>query len=279
MLSNNRIKQIVNESIKKILTEDNRTDQAKERCLQIIQRHTGINDVEILYERYNAFMKGFYSNPDYRKKPIMRLAPLFCNLLYGVGSISQLNRLKKIFNYIYALMENNKINVNEISLDLSYDEMDNIFGKQIDQIERDEEERMRKIKYGNSGEYIVIGPVDYETAKKYGSKSNPNNILCYVENYRTWCEYTDNDLNNVYIILKNGWENIPAEHDDESKSAYDTYGLSMIFVIVDENGGLAYCNTRWNHEASFKRGFSTDHAMDRIMISELIGKPFNSVFK
>ena len=139
---------------------------------------------------------------------------------------------------------------------------------------------MQNAQYEKNSNYEVIGPVDYETAKKYGDKSCSTSKLCYTQNIDTWNNYTQNGYNNVYIILQKGWENIPERHDDdESNSAYDTYGLSMIFVFVNGQGDLVYCNNRWNHNANYETGFSCDHAMSKEWISQLIGIRFDEVFK
>jgi hypothetical protein len=53
----------------------------------------------------------------------------------------------------------------------------------------------------------------------------------------------------------------------------------MIWVIVDENGELQYCNTRWNHAAEYAEGRSVDNALTREEISSIIGENFMKVFK
>ena len=282
-----------------MLLEDKRTNTAKKQCLYIIRNHfnnaswldtvfnhndnpEGLTYIDYMFKQ---FMSEFYHNPDYRKKATMRLAPLFCRLAFESNfqnnnpDTTKLNRLLAILNFIYQLMENNKLDVSKISLDLTYEELNNQFGAQIDQMNKDEDERMNNAQYTENSEYTVIGPVDFKTANEYGNYSCPSSKLCYTQSESTWNNYTKNDENSVYILLKDGWKNMDANHDDNSESAYDAYGLSMIFVFVGEQGELEYCNTRWNHNAEYAQGFNCDHAMSREMISELIGRPFNEVFK
>ena len=282
-----------------MLLEDKRTNTAKKQCLYIIRNHfnnaswldtvfnhndnpEGLTYIDYMFKQ---FMSEFYHNPDYRKKATMRLAPLFCRLAFESNfqnnnpDTTKLNRLLAILNFIYQLMENNKLDVSKISLDLTYEELNNQFGAQIDQMNKDEDERMNNAQYTENSEYTVIGPVDFKTANEYGNYSCPSSKLCYTQSESTWNNYTKNNENSVYILLKDGWKNMEANHDDNSESAYDAYGLSMIFVFVGEQGELEYCNTRWNHNAEYAQGFNCDHAMSREMISELIGRPFNEVFK
>ena len=104
--------------------------------------------------------------------------------------------------------------------------------------------------------------------------------MCYSMFPGTWEDYADADLsrgmqkNTVYIALRKDWMDIPPVHDDGGYSAYDTYGLSMIWIIVDDEGGLQYCNTRWNHAADYKEGRSVDFALSREEISDIVGRNF-----
>jgi hypothetical protein len=84
--------------------------------------------------------------------------------------------------------------------------------------------------------------------------------------------YTCDGINQIYFCLRNGFEN---EKPIAGKNApLDNYGLSMISVIVNENGELAYCTTRWNHENG-----GNDGVMSAKKISQVVGVNFYQVFK
>lgn len=287
------------ESLRKyILLEDKRTKQAMNRARQVIREHfnnepwldtvfnhqdnpKGLTYLEYMLEQ---FIEQFYHNPQMRAGQTMRLMPLFCKLAFEFNfqnnnpDTQRLNRLMGILNHIHTLSQKGE-DISKLSLDMSFDDLNKIYGSVIDAEAQAEEERMANTEYVKNEEYTVIGPVDFETAQKYGNESCPESKLCYTQAEQTWNNYTDRGDNSVYIILKDGWEGIPPQHDDLSRSAYDTYGLSMIFVFVTPFGELAYCNTRWNHRAEYRNGFSCDHAMSKEQISSLIGQPFKSVFK
>jgi hypothetical protein len=286
--------------MKYILNEDNRGRQAKERCLAVIRNHfnnadwldtpfnhtdnpSGLSHIDYMYKQ---FMNEFYHDPNYRNGPVMRLAPLFCRLAFESNfqnnnpDTQKLNRLASILRLIYNMDAQGKNVSSNIDINnTTFDDLNNQFGTVIDDLNKQENERMQNTHYERNSNYEVIGPVDYETANRYGDKSCSESKLCYTQSESTWDDYTQNGCNNVYIIIQKGWENIPERHDDESNSAYDTYGLSMIFVFVNNQGDLAYCNTRWNHNAVYKTGFSCDHAMSKEWISQLIGVRFDEVFK
>lgn len=233
---------------------------------------------------YKQFMETYYHNPRLRSSSVMRLAPLFCKLAFENNfqnnnpNHERLQRLESILYHIYNLSAEGKVDVSKIGLDTSYEQLNNTFGKAIDDEEKAANEHIANTQYKNSP-YKVIGPVNFETAKEYGNRSCPDGKLCYTQDKSTWANYTNNGMNNVYIALKQGWENIPAEHDDESKSAYDTYGLSMIFMFFGRDGRLAFCNTMWNHKAQYAQGRSVDHALNKEELSNLLGINLNEQFK
>lgn len=285
--------------LKELLFEDKRTDQAKKRCLEVIRNHFNNaswldtvfkhqdNPEGLTYINYmfKQFMEAYYHNPQMRSSAVMRLAPLFCKLAFESNfqnnnpDSAKLQRLSNILFYIYNIGSSGKLDISKINLDTTYEQLDNEFGSVIDDLNKQENDRIANTEYNKNNDYDIIGPVDYETAHKYGNHSCSTSKLCYTQSRNTWAYYTNNDCNNAYILLKKGWENISEQHDDKSNNAYDTYGLSMIFVFIDGQGGLSYCNTRWNHNANYELPHSCDHAMSKEMISELIGERFDEVFK
>lgn len=163
------------------------------------------------------------------------------------------------------------------------------FSPIVAQQDNDERERINNADYSNiPQDYDILEDVNYEMARKIGKYSSPKGKLCYTQSSLTWNEYTENGKNAVYILLKRGWKAIKPVHtecllkhldEQDGESPYDEYGLSMIFVFVSKNGNLITCNTRWNHDAAYPLNKDVDLALNKEEISNLIGKPFDSVFK
>ena len=283
---------------KYLLLEDKRTKQAMNRARQVIRERfnnepwldevfkhqdnpKGLTYLEYMLEQ---FIEQFYHNPQMRAGQTMRLMPLFCKLAFEFNfqnnnpDAQKLDRLRSILNHLFVISQRGK-DLSKISLDTTFDELNNMYGSVIDAEVAAEKERMANTEYVKNEDYTIIGPVDFETAQKYGNESCPDSKLCYTQSEKTWNDYTNNGLNNAYIILKNGWENIPPQHDGDIRSPYDEYGLSMIFVFVNPFGELAYCNTRWNHEATYPDNAYTDKALSKEEISKIIGIHFDEVFK
>ena len=134
---------------------------------------------------------------------------------------------------------------------------------------------------GEKVKYKVIGPLTFEEANDLCDYTGDQlgGEICYLRNADTWDEYTDDGLKAVYVMVVDDWWNLPPDHDDDTNSPYDEYGLSMIFVLVDENGELQECNIRWNHDCEFPKDRFVDGALDEWEIEELLGRPFSEVFK
>ena len=183
-----------------------------------------------------------------------------------------------------------------------YDTLNEIYGRQIDEDDAAETERIDSTQYVKNGSYNVIGPLSYNAAHKYaelsGDKQATETKICYGMFEGTWEDYTFEDKFKVYIALRNDWqqvqptitkEKIDAEREAakaegrkpnvQYPSAYDDYGMSMIWVIIDDDGNLATCNTRWNHLGIYKKGRSVDWALTREEISDVIGRNFMQEFR
>ena len=136
-------------------------------------------------------------------------------------------------------------------------------------IEKDKAE-IGKSQFQEKKEYKVIRIDSFEQIRQYGK-------------YNDWClaqdngenmydSYTSKGVNQLYLILRDGFESEPREAGPNTP--YDSYGLSMMTVIVDPDGQMTQSTTRWNH----KNG-SSDSAFTPKQISEIIGRNFYDVFK
>ena len=138
-----------------------------------------------------------------------------------------------------------------------------------DDLEKDKAE-LGTAQYTENHEYEIVRIDSFEQAKQYGR-------------YNDWClaqpngkynydQYTSDGVNQLYFILRDGFENEPRIKGENAP--YDSYGLSMMTVIVDPEGMMTQSTTRWNHEND-----SNDSAFTPKQISEIIGRNFYEVFK
>ena len=138
-----------------------------------------------------------------------------------------------------------------------------------DDLEKDKAE-LAKTQYVERPEYNIVKIDSFEQATQYGG-------------YNDWClaqddgednydQYTSNGVNQLYFILRDGFENEPRIKGENAP--YDSYGLSMMTVIVDPEGMMTQSTTRWNHAND-----SNDSAFTPKRLSELIGRNFYETFQ
>jgi len=103
--------------------------------------------------------------------------------------------------------------------------------------------------------YSVYKVEDYDTPikglgctlKEIGSFTggNGSSPLCYTQSKGTYNDYTHNGKYPMYILLRDGWQN--EQRKPSEGYPYDSYGLSMIFIVVSSVGNIETSNVRWNH--------------------------------
>ena len=136
-------------------------------------------------------------------------------------------------------------------------------------MEKDKAE-LGKVQYTAKNEYKVVRIDSFEQARHYGGYNDW--CLAQPDGRNMYNSYTSNGVNQLYIILRDGFENEPRKTGPNTP--YDSYGLSMMTVIVDPYGQMTQSTTRWNHENG-----SSDSAFTPKTMSEAIGRNFYEVFK
>ena len=178
---------------------------------------------------------------------------------------NKLNNILKIISVEPHLSEYDR-NLNG----LTFKELDNRFSKAVKKNLSDDRKKIGKGSYSRNDDYNIIRINDFKEARKYG-------------NYTSWCvtqpsggsnynTYTRNNLGVFYFCLKKGFENVPKQVGPNCP--LDEYGLSMIAVLVGDDGSLWHCTCRWNHDNG-----GNDSIMDTKQISELLGVNFYDTFK
>ena len=134
-----------------------------------------------------------------------------------------------------------------------------------------EKQEIDRMKFGVS-DYEIVKIDSFNDAKKYYKYTNPNSRWCLTHMENMYSSYTCDGINQIYFCLKHGYEDI--EPYVGENAPLDEYGLSMLSIIVNEEGELAYCTTRWNHDNE-----GNDSAMNAVEISEVVNVNFYEVFK
>lgn len=298
------VRKMVNECLNVIL--ENRAQTARKRVEAVIRsrfggfpldrvhpnREENPHGLTLLELVVETFFGEFFSVSDMENTPVIRLAPMIMRIAFDLGyqtpqgDAEKLERLRQIVFYLYLEYKYGRIDLAktfpEGSLEtVTYDELNRTFGRKVDEKFAEEDDEIEKTDFSGNNDYEILEDVDYNTAHELGRHSCPTSIICYTSNQFVWNYYTNGGRNKVYVLLKPGWRDLKPVHDDgkEKGSAYDTYGLSMIFVIIAPSGKIACVNTRWNHMATFKEGCCCNQDLTRLDLSKLVHDKFSNVFK
>ena len=287
-----------------LINEGRNADKAKRRTLEVISQFitnakeqnrkltfvdaTGHPTTQIDIEAIENQLRQtcFHANiPD----SVIRLEPIIMNIALQLGFAQQnqdearLRRLFRIVEYIKTCVKKQlplPQPLNELTLeDTTYEYLNKVFGKVLDKQDAEEAKRIQNAGYSDNinPDYEILSDINYDTANAYGNYSCSTSKLCYTQDESTWREYTNGGSNTVYLLLRKDWKQVPEKHGDDTP--YDDYGLSMIFVFVDEDGNIAYSNTRWNHETNKQGPSNVDQSFTKESLSKLLNVNFDSVFK
>jgi hypothetical protein len=154
---------------------------------------------------------------------------------------------------------------------LSAEELISKFKQTRENNVKKEKQEINRIKFGVS-DYEIVKIDSYNDAKKYYKYTNPNSRWCLTHMRNMYNSYTCDGMNQIYFCLKNGFENIKPIVSENAP--LDKYGLSMLSIIVNEEGELAYCTCRWNHDND-----GNDSIMNAVEISKVVNVNFYETFK
>ena len=190
---------------------------------------------------------------------------MYCdNELKDASIISSLNATLKLLS---AHLNEYDRNLNGLSSDELISKFETIRGNNI----KKEKQEISKIKLGVS-EYDIVKINSFSDAKKYYIYTNPKSRWCLTHIENMFNSYTCNGINQIYFCLKKGFEDIKPIVGENVP--LDNYGLSMLSIIVNSEGELAYCTCRWNHENG-----GNDSIMNAVEISKVVNVDFYETFK
>ena len=266
-LTYNDLQNIITESITRVLISESQESASIKEATRLVMDRLGYSK-----EQADRFIRIDLraSFPILRSKEggkfILGVTRMYLDR--QISDASMISSLNQTLKYIVTPAHYNEYdrNLNGLS---AQQLIDRFKQARTDDIEKDKAE-LGTTKYTEHPEYKIVRIDSFEQAKKYGG-------------YNDWClaqpnggynydQYTSEGANQLYFILRDGFEKEPRVKGENSP--YDSYGLSMMTVIVDPDGMMTQSTTRWNHEND-----SSDSAFTPKQISEIIGRNFYEVFK
>ena len=142
------------------------------------------------------------------------------------------------------------------------------YGNAIDEdIRRTRDTLRTHVPNGSRGNYRIVHIPDFETARNYAQYCP----WCICHTRRMWDAYSLEGQNTVYFCLRDGFETEPEVAGEDAP--LDSYGTSMVCVIVDFEGDMCTATPRWNDANG-----SSDYLLTPSDVVDIIGKPFHDTF-
>lgn len=117
--------------------------------------------------------------------------------------------------------------------------------------------------------YRIVHVKNFEESEQYANMfPNDSTRWCICRSRQYWNQYTRKGQNTAYYLIAPDAEDIPAVPGENCP--LDRYGLSMIGIMIDPEGGIDHCCCRWNYAHG-----ATDGILNRKQIEELIGRPLD----
>lgn len=206
---------------------------------------------------------------------VAKIAFLELNFEKENQDLTKLNAFKKIINLIKK-DESAKVEFiqsNDVTFDTLYEQYSGI----LQQMDDEQRNAVNSKTYENGSKYKIIPIDDFNTARELGKYTGNNGVgrLCYTEGEHTWESFTNNGNNQCYLCYMPNYKEIPPQKGKGYPK--DEYGLSMIWLFVDEKGRLSNSNVRWNH--GDKSYGNVDEIFTESEISDIVGVNFYEAFK
>ena len=266
MLTNKQLNKLIKENIHNLLLFESQESDSQKLAKNLYQQKTGCSREEADNFVRNTLRNDITSLRDKKiAKFTLGVTRMFLDRqITNANIISDLNVTLKLL--LPHINEYDK-NLNN----LSAQELINRFKQvRLDNLENEKNE-INNMSFGQSN-YNIVRIDSYEQAQQYKQYTYSKQPWCLTYMEDMFNSYTSGGINQIYFCLQNGFENIKPEVG--ANAPLDEYGLSMLCIIVNESGELAYCTSRWNHENG-----GNDSVMSPKQISEVVGVNFYNTFK
>ena len=194
-----------------------------------------------------------------QSKYLLGITRLFLDRELRWNNFSQINR-------ILPLIDKSGKFDNNLS-GLPYHKLWRMFKDEIKASLETSKSNLSGMSFSPNRKYKIVPIESFRQASKYAKYAE----WCVCQNQNSYDIYTRNGTSKFYFCLRNGYTRAkPVEGENHPK---DDYGLSMIAVLVREDGSLDSCTSRWN--LTMGDGL----IMNEQELSNLLGVNFYETFK
>ena len=227
----------------------------------------------------------FYNHPEfeYWVDGIARIAVIELRIGMSTKFLKELLDFKKMLAF---MQEDKEI---EYDKDLNGESFYSLYHRYAAKLEMEKNNQkalVRSLMLTPNQDYTIKRITNFQEMQAYYPLTPSHSPWCVAYSERKFDAFSANGANGIYVILHYDYKSINETAgtqrslsflqaiDKEPTSPYDDYGLSMILIIIDNEGSLINCTSRWNHTFCH----SSHDYLDEYQISMLIGRNFYETF-
>lgn len=194
-----------------------------------------------------------------QSKYLLGITRMFLDRELSFNNFSQINR-------ILPLIDKSGRFDNNLS-GLPYHKLWRMFKDEVKANLEASKSSLSGMSFSPNRKYKIVPIESFRQASKYIKYAE----WCVCRNQQSYDIYTRNGTSKFYFCLRNGYTRLkPVKGENHPK---DDYGLSMIAVLVREDGSLDSCTSRWN------LNMGDGLIMNEQELSNLLGVNFYETFK
>ena len=242
-----------------------------------------VSPIDFVADDLDGYLFDEYPELEYWQQGIARIAVGELQIGLSVKHIKELRLFKKILRLILA-DRSNCYNAN-----LNGETFFSLYSRYVNELKEEDQalrQKVSSLQLTPNPYYSIKKIRDFDDMHPYGIFTPSSSPWCVADSERKYDAFAANGENSIYVVLHKDYQNIsePGAYGyclpylqqigKEVHSPYDGYGLSMILIVVAQDGSLIYCTSRWNHSFSH----AAHDFLDEWQISLLIGKNFYETF-
>jgi len=235
--------------------------------------------LDFVADDLNGFI--FYNHQEYEcwKEGIARIAVGELRLGLSVNHIKELSEFKKILTLMY---ESDSRNYDNNLNNESYSSLHQQYTAKLKLAEDTLRAKVNSLSLHPNQDYTIKRINSFEEMQEFYTYTSYSSPWCLAYSEKKYDSFSSYGSNNIYVILHNDYKNINESATTqrclsylrdivkEPSPPYDDYGLSMLLLVINQEGSLIYSTSRWNH--SFKH--SSHDYLNECEISKLTGRNF-----
>lgn len=242
-----------------------------------------VSPIDFVADDLNGYLFDEYPELGRWQQGIARIAVGELQIGLSVKHIKELRLFKKMLRLILADRSNSyNANLNGETFSSLYSR----YGNELIEEDQALRQKVSSLQLTPNHYYSIKKIRDFNDMHPYGIFTPSCSPWCVADSERKYDAFAANGENSIYVVLHKDYQNIskPGAYGyclpylqqigKEAHPPYDDYGLSMILLVVAQDGSLIYCTSRWNHSFSH----AAHDFLDEWRISLLIGKNFYETF-